>query len=191
MLEGVNKMATVQPIKDMDIIDKLKNEVMKHSYRDYIMLLIGLNTGLRIGDIVPLKVKDVRNRSHISIIEQKTNKAKRFPIASIKYELDKYIEGMGNDDFLFTSRQVNGKGIKSHITTTQAYRTLKKAADSLDIKEFGTHSCRKSFGYHYYKKTKDIAKLMNIFNHSSQSVTLNYIGMTQEEIDESLEGFYL
>jgi integrase len=155
------------------------------------MLLIGLNTGLRIGDIVPLKVKDIRSRSHISIIEQKTNKAKRFPVASIKYELDKYIEGMDNEDFLFTSRQVNSEGVKSHITTTQAYRALKKIADSLDIKEFGTHSCRKSFGYHYYNKTKDIAKLMNIFNHSSQSVTLNYIGMTQESIDESLEGFYL
>ena len=97
-------MAVVQPIKDMDIIDKLKNEVLKKSYRDYIMLLIGLNTGLRIGDIVPIKVKDVKGKSHISIMEQKTNKFKRFTLAGIRHELDKYIEGMNDEDYLFECR---------------------------------------------------------------------------------------
>ena len=45
---------------------------------------------------------------------------------------------------------------------------------------------RKTFGYHYYKKTKDIALLMNLFNHSSQSVTLRYIGVSQEVINTSV-----
>lgn len=184
-------MNLVQPIKDIKTIEKFKNEVKKESYRDYIMVLIGLNTGLRIGDIVPLKVKDVMDKTHILIQEQKTNKTKRFPITHIKYELDMYVEGMEDEDYLFQSRQRNSKGIKSHISTTQAYRRLKKVANRLGIKEFGTHSLRKSFGYHYYKRTKDIAKLMEIFNHSSQSITMDYIGLTQEEIDNSMEGFYL
>lgn len=184
-------MATVQPIRDIDLLNKFKNEVKKQSYRDYIMVLIGLNTGLRISDIVPLQVKDVRDKTHIQLQEQKTRKAKRFTIQHIRHELDMYIEGMNDNDWLFPSRQRNNNGIKNHISTTQAYRRLKKVADKLGIQEFGTHSLRKSFGYHYYNRTKDIAQLMKIFNHSSQSITLDYIGMTQEKIDNSMEGFYL
>jgi len=45
---------------------------------------------------------------------------------------------------------------------------------------------RKTFAYHYYKKTKDIALLMNLFNHSSQSVTLRYIGINQDVINDSI-----
>lgn len=186
-------MATVEPIRDMNLLNDFKDEVKRRSYRDYIMTLIGLNTGLRIGDIVPLKVKDVHNKSHVFLYEQKTGKSKRFPIMHISHELDRYIESerLGEDDYLFESRQVDSDGIKRNISTTQAYRRLKAVARDLNIADFGTHSLRKSFGYHYYNKNKDIAKLMEIFNHSSQSITMKYIGITQENIDKSMEGFYL
>lgn len=184
-------MATVQPIKDRDRIECFKNEAMKQSYRDYMIALFGFNTGLRIGDIVPLKVRDVKDKSHISLTEQKTRKSKRISILSIRPEIDQYIKGMGDDDYLFESRQVNSKGEKVNITVTQAYRALKKIADKCGIQDFGTHSCRKSFGYHYYQKTNDLVMLMEIFNHSSLAITKRYIGITQEEIDTSLDGFYL
>ena len=183
-------MATVQPIRDIDTLQRFKDELMVSSYRNYIMALIGLNTGLRIGDIVNLQVKDVTN-THIQLKEQKTKKGKRFTIEHIKPEINKYIQGMEDTDYLFPSRQVNSKGEKVGITTTQAYRALKKVANKCNIKEFGTHSLRKTFGYHYYKRTKDIAKLMDIFNHSSQAITMEYIGINQEEIDNSMAGFYL
>lgn len=183
-------MATVQPIRDISTLQRFKDELMVSSYRNYIMALIGLNTGLRIGDIVNLQVKDVRN-THIQLKEQKTKKGKRFTIEHIKPEIDIYIQGMEDTDYLFESRQVNSKGEKVGITTTQAYRALKQVANKLNIKEFGTHTLRKTFGYHYYKRTKDIAKLMDIFNHSSQAITKEYIGINQEEIDNSMEGFYL
>lgn len=184
-------MATVQPIKDIDKIECFKNEAIKQSYRDYMIVLFGLNTGLRIGDILPLKVADVKDKTHITLTEQKTRKSKRVPILSIKAEIDQYIKGMEDNDYLFESRQKNSKGEKVNITTTQAYRTLKKVADKCGIEDFGTHSLRKSFGYHYYQKTNDLVMLMEIFNHSSLAITRRYIGIMQDDIDSSLDGFYL
>lgn len=184
-------MATVQPIKDIEKIECFKVESMRQSYRDYMIVLFGFNTGLRIGDILPLKVSDVRDRTHITLTEQKTRKSKRISILSIRTEIDKYIKGMEDNDYLFPSRQVNSKGEKVNITVTQAYRALKKIADKCGIEDFGTHSLRKSFGYHYYQKTNDLVMLAEIFNHSSLAITRRYIGITQEDIDNSLNGFYL
>lgn len=186
-------MAAVEPIRDLEVLDEYKLEVRRRSYRDYIIVLLGLNTGLRIGDILPLKVKDVMDKTHINIYEQKTGKAKRFPIMNIGYELNQYIktERLEKNDYLFESRQVNSEGIKSYITVTQAYRRLKSVANDLGIESFGTHSLRKSFGYHFYNMHKDVAQLMTIFNHSSPSITLRYIGITQDAIDESMMNFKL
>ena len=57
--------------------------------------------------------------------------------------------------------------------------------------KIGTHTLRKTFGYHHYKKFKDVALLQKIFNHSSPAITLRYIGIDQEEIDESYNNFIL
>lgn len=154
--------------------------------------VIAFNTGLRAGDIIPLKVEDVKDRTHIYLREQKTGKIKYFPINQyMREEIDYYVKYMEENDFLFPSRQRNSKGVKSHISRTQAYRYTKQVAVELGIKDFGLHSFRKTFGYFYYKRTKDIATLMEIFNHSSQKTTKRYIGMTQDQIDESLKDFFL
>ncbi|MBO8430908.1 site-specific integrase, partial [Spirochaetes bacterium] len=55
----------------------------------------------------------------------------------------------------------------------------------------GTHSMRKSFGYHHYKQFKDVAMLQMIFNHSSPQITLRYIGINQDQIDNSYRQFEL
>lgn len=178
----------VLPIRDKEIIEKMKIELMKSSYRDYLMFLFGLNTGLRISDIIQLKVEDVKDRNHIMIKEDKTEKTKTFIMnSSLKAEINKYIQGMEEGEYLFQSR----KGQNQHITRIQAYRTLKKVADKMGIKNFGTHTMRKSFGYHHYKKFKDVGILQKIFNHSAPSITLKYIGITQEEIDNTMMDFEL
>ncbi len=153
---------------------------------------MGLNTGMRVGDIITLKVDDVRNKTHIVLREEKTNKTKFFPInVQLRNELETYISGRDDQEFLFPSRQKNSDGVRSYVTRVQAYRYIKKVAEELGIDNFGMHSFRKTFGYFYYQETKDIVKLMQIFNHSSQQVTRRYIGLTQDEIDESLENFFL
>ena len=179
-------MNEVQPIRDKEIIAKFKNKLLKKSYRDYMLFTVGINTGLRISDILPLKVSDVRG-SHIIIKEKKTGKNKRFKInVPLRAELDKYTANMSDDDYLFPSR----KGDKP-ISRTQAYRILNDVAEALGVPEIGTHTLRKTFGYWHYKKFKDVVILQKIFNHSAPSVTLSYIGITADIVDDTIDNFYL
>lgn len=160
---------------------------MRQSYRDWFMFMMGINSGLRISDFIELKVSDVKDKTHITIKERKTDKTKRFNINhALRTIIDDYITGMRDDDWLFPS-QKGGR----HITRVQAYRILTNAASRVGLDEIGTHTMRKTFEYHFYKKTKDVALLQEIFNHSSPSITLRYIGINQDVIDQALEDFSL
>jgi len=182
-------MNVVQPIRDKSKIEELKMELMKSSYRNYLIFVFGINTGLRISDILKLKVSDVKGKEHIVLKEQKTGKTKRFLVNNnLRRELEKYVHGMKLSAYLFVSR----KGVNKPIHRIQYYRVMKKAGSNVGIMgEIGTHTLRKTFGYHHYKESKDVAMLQEIFNHSGPSVTLRYIGITQDEIDDSYRGFSL
>lgn len=180
-------MDLVQPIRDKEVIAKFKTELLKKSYRDCMMFILGINTGLRISDILNFKVSDVKSHTHISITEKKTGKNKRFLINDmLRKEIDRYIDGMNDDMYLFPSRT----GDKP-ITRVQAYRILNDVSNRLGIEDIGTHTLRKTFGYWHYKQHKDIAILQDIFNHSAPSVTLRYIGITDDIKDKTIENFYL
>jgi integrase len=180
-------MRAVQPIRDKDKIEDIKSILQKKGSRDYLMFVLGINTGLRIGDILNLKVGDVRDKTHIQIAEQKTGKRKRFLInAQLEQEISRYIAGMADDDYLFTSR-----GSQEPISRIQAYRILNHAADMVGLDEIGTHTMRKTFGYWHYQKYKDVAVLQDIFGHSAPSITLRYIGINDDIKDKTIEDFYL
>lgn len=180
-------MKEVQPIRDRDKIDQMKQELLKISYRDYFLFLMGINTGLRISDLLNLKVKDVRDKTYITIKEKKTDKTKRFRINyELMQEIEKYIQNMDDEDYLFKSKRSN-----KPIQRVQAYKIINSVAKKIGLDDIGTHTLRKTFGYWAYKKTKDVAMLQEIFNHSAPSITLRYIGITQEEIDKALDDFYL
>ena len=187
---GINMSAekNVQPLRTAQEIEDMRWALSRYtSARDLFMFNLGINTGLRVSDIVPLKVKDVKGKIHLVITEQKTGKAKRFMIPKATREvIEDYVRGMNEEDYLFPSR----KG-SNHISTTQAYRALQKAADALGRDDIGTHTMRKTFGYHHYKKNKDVATLQILFNHSAPSITLKYIGITADEIDKTMENFSL
>ncbi len=184
-------MNFVQPIRDKEKLEMMKEELKKNGTRDYMLFYVGINTGLRISDLVRLNYNDIRNdngsmKSHINILEKKTNKVKRFPIYNeLLYELDKYTKYMNRGEYLFKSR----KGVNKYITTTQAYRIIKNVSKRIGLNEVGTHTMRKTFGYHHYKQFKDIVLLQNIFNHSSPSITLRYIGINQDNIDLGYRNF--
>lgn len=181
-------MVCVEPIRDKEKIDIVKRILKENGSRDYLLFLMGINSGLRISDMLKLKVKDVKDREYIELIEQKTNKYKRFPISnSFKCELEEYILGKISDEYLFASQ----KGGKS-ISRIQAYRIICNACVNAGIKaRIGTHTLRKTFGYHFYQENKDVALLQQIFNHSAPSVTLKYIGINQDIIDSRLNAFCL
>lgn len=78
------------------------------------------------------------------------------------------------------------------LDRSQVYRFLNDACKKLGIlANVGTHTMRKSFGYHFYKKYNDVALLQKILNHSSPAITLRYIGVDQDEIDLSYNNFEL
>lgn len=181
-------MATVEALKDRKDIELMKAVLKERNLRHYILFVIGCNTGLRIGDILRLRVSDFINGGkvvkYLQVKEEKTGKERRIAInASIQKALKLFVGKYGKDDFLFTSR----KGDNKPITTTQAYRILNDAANHcrLDI-NFGTHTMRKTWAYHTYKATgNNIGLIMDMLNHSSPSITLRYIGITQEQKDST------
>ena len=86
---------------------------------------------------------------------------------------------LSGKDYLFGSK----KG--GHITRVQAYKILREAAEAVGIQQFGTHSMRKTWGYHSYLASKhNIGLIMDMFSHSSEQISLRYIGINQEQKDE-------
>lgn len=182
---GEWKIKTVQPIRNHAKIQEIKTELLRNSYRDYFLFVFGINSGLRISDILPLKVKDVKNKNFLIARETKTDKERRIPMLPIlKVEIEKYVQGMKPEDYLFKSLRT-----KKPITRIQAYRILREAANEVGLEEIGTHTLRKTFGYHFYQQTKDVALLQEVFNHSSPSITLRYIGINEDMINEAFIKF--
>ena len=178
----VQPLTTEKEIKEM--IEALKMG-KQNANRNVLLFKIGISTGLRVGDIVKLKVLDVKGKSSFKIREGKTKKERTVHLNAIMADIADYTESINEEGYLFPSR----KG--SHISTTQAYRILVQAAVLIGRTDIGSHSMRKTFGYHYYKRTHDVVTLMNIFNHSDQSITKRYIGITEKEVADSLKDFRL
>ena len=179
-------MNVVQPIKKLEDIQKIKKYLVKKP-RDALLFSFGINTGLRISDILSLDVGDVKDRDYIEIREKKTNKYKKFPLNRfLKAEIEEFVKDKLPKQPLFYTQK------HCRLDRAQAYRILNKAAQAVGVKErIGTHTLKKTFGYHHYKKYNDIVLLQKIFNHSSPSVTLRYIGIEQDTIDKSYMNFYL
>lgn len=180
-------MNTVEPIRNKKIIKKIEKLLSQKSQRDLLIFAVGINCGLRISDILNLNVSDVKNKSYIDIIEKKTGKNKRFPINSkLKPMFEKFTKNRKEDEPLFTSVR------KNRMERTQCYRIINFVCREAGLEcKIGTHTLRKTFGYHYYQKFKDIVMLQKIFNHSSPQITLRYIGIEQDTIDESYKKFIL
>ncbi|MGN7403492.1 site-specific integrase [Cytobacillus praedii] len=180
-------MKTVQPIRDIAMIAAMKDVLMKQHYRNYFLFVLGINTGLRISDLLALRVGDVRGKSHIIITEQKTGKLKRFKINNeLQQHISKFTIDKNIATYLFQSRRGQDR-----IHRVQAWKILNAAAKEVGLSEIGTHTLRKTFGYHFYQKYKDVAVLQQIFNHSSPAVTMRYIGINQDIMDEAVDGFSL
>ena len=182
-------MEFVQPLREKNCIEKVKNILLKNGYRDYLLFVAGINTGLRISDLLKLKVSDVRDKSHIEFRETKTGKNKRFYISpTLKTCFDIYIVSMTSEQFLFSSR----KGNNRPITRVQAYKIINDAVKATGLcDKIGTHTLRKTFGYWHYQQFKDVAVLQDIFNHSAPSVTLRYIGINDDMKDKTIAEFAL
>lgn len=181
-------MELVQPIKDINLIEQFKLELLKKGYKEFLLFDIAINIGLKITDILNLTVWDVKNKSSITIKEPKTNNRKSFLISpEVCDDINKFISGMATGELLFASR----KGGNKPITRIYVYKSLNEVGHKLGIDEVGTHTLRKTFGYHHYQEHKDIKFLQDLFSHSSPSITLRYIGIEDDLEDKTVEDFFL
>lgn len=179
-------MNYVEPIRDYDKLADILEYLKRTNQRNYMMFLVGIYTALRISDILRLKVRDVKNRNNITLREKKTGKQKIIPInPALKRELEWYCKDKENYEYLIKSREQENKP----ITRDTAYKILRDIGDRFGVENLGTHTLRKTFGFHYYKKTKDIVMLQRCFNHSDPSVTLAYIGIQQDAINRAMRTF--
>lgn len=192
-------MKSVEPIRDKNVIKNMRSILKAQSTRNELLFILGINVGLRISDILKLKVQDLIKtinskmpKDYVILTETKTGKTKKFYLGDIvKKIIMSYIKEnpeLELDNYVFISR----KGDNKPITRQQAYRILNNAAESLGLVErdangtiilgeIGTHTLRKTFGYHAYKSGITIELLMDLFNHSSKSQTLRYIGITEDQ----------
>ena len=191
-------MKSVEPIRDNKTIKNMRAILKSQSTRNELLFILGINVGLRISDILKLKVKDLTKlntkapKDYVIITEIKTRKTKKFYIGDIvKKVIENYMKENNNpgfDTYIFLSK----KGINRPITRQQAYRIINNAAELLGIVErndkgnlihgeIGTHTLRKTFGYHSFQNGTSLELLMDLFNHSSKTQTLRYIGITEEQ----------
>jgi len=181
-------MKTVEPIKDLQKIKGLLTLIKNlGTLKEYAFVKIGFNTGLRVSDIISLRWDDLEmndNFIYIDLKEQKTGKAKRIKLnGEVRILLNELRDKYPEDCWVFQSESNNARG--NHWTRQTPYDFLNKYCKLAGIKtKVGTHTLRKSFGYQNYKRGIDLSYLQKIFNHSTPRITLDYIGITQDEIDE-------
>jgi len=177
-------MNTMEPIRDIDLVYDIADYLKARNDRDYVLFMFGIYSGLRISDILPFRVRDVKNKDYIYMREEKTEKEKRFPIHEDLIEiLKEYVKGKKDFEYLFKSQKGENKPIKREY----AYRILKGAANAFGLDCIGCHTMRKTFGYFLYQNTKDVVAIKEILNHSDISITLRYIGVNQDRKDKVMK----
>ena len=194
-------MKIVQPIRDLDVLQKcydIAREHDKHRKKGEIcwelLLVVGFNTSLRVSDLTRFRVRDLRGKDYAQIQAKKTNKEARILInPPARREINRLLAGRDGDEYAFQSRQRDAATHRPKpITRQRAYQIMNLIARQAGVQErIGCHTLRKTFGYHYYKMTGDVVSLQRILCHTSRRETLVYIGVVQEEIDESLMKFKL
>lgn len=176
----------VEPIREVETVKDIGEYLKEKDEKFFVMYSIGIYSGLRISDILKLKVRDVKNKTEIKVREQKTKKEKFFPINSqLAPIIAAYCENKKPWEYLVPSTKKAGKAVRREY----AYRVMHKAGLKFGLEHLGTHTLRKTFGYHFYMQTKDIVLLMRILNHNDQSKTLRYIGIEQSTINEAMRKF--
>ncbi|MDT0602539.1 tyrosine-type recombinase/integrase [Thalassotalea castellviae] len=178
-------MAEVQAVKELDtvrlishLLERRCSKQMSHIWN------IGINLALRISDLLSVKFSDINN-GRLILKEGKTGKRAEIKLNAKTMILINDIQlSHPNHIFLFQSYR-NNKSLyvpPKPLTRRAVSQAFELIGEELNIR-LGTHSMRKTRGYHLYKKTKDITRVMKMLRHSSEGVTLRYIGLTQDVID--------
>ena len=194
-------MSTTEPIRDKQKLQQFKNYYQneKPNTRNHTIIIIGLNTALRISDILNLTYNEIYSNNkvqeHITIKERKTGKENRIllnhdvriALAKYRQELIKTEMYQKGNPYLFPSP----KKTDAPLSRSQVYRMITNAADAVGIDgHISCHSLRKTFGYHAWKQGNDPIVIMVIFNHSSLTITKRYLCIEQDDKDNVYRSIY-
>ena len=172
-------MSTTQPIRSKQLLHDFKEYFLtkQPNSRNYTLILIGLNTALRINDILHLTWGDVYCTEHSRFYTHLLiNRELQETLLSYR----KTQPSIADTDYLFPSP----RKADSPLSRYQAYRIVRKAAEAVGIEDvIRCHSLRKTFGYHAWKMGTPPALLMEIYNHSSFQITKHYLGIEQDDKD--------
>ncbi|WP_299515981.1 site-specific integrase [uncultured Rummeliibacillus sp.] len=190
----------VLPIKDSNVLQQVKDTLLhnfKYGQRNYTIFQVGKATLLRVSDVLRLQMSDVFTaegevKAHAYIHDQKTGKANQLWLAPVTHDLLTYREWLTaqqiESQWLFPSLKPQRPGTDTHITERQFYRIMARVGDLLGINYLGTHTMRKTGAYRVYEQSgHDIALVMDLLNHSSQAMTLKYLGLDQVTKEQKLQ----
>lgn len=165
-------------IKNVEDIEKIKECLKINNKRNYLLFVIGINTGIKSNNIIKLRLKDLCN--------EKKECKNYIEIENIIYPINKSIkqameEFLKENTFELNSYLFVGKGSENPINRSHLYRILNKVVQecNIDIK-IGNETLRKTFGYHYYLKTKDVKYLKHLFKKNSKQALFEYLGIKDE-----------
>ena len=190
--------------------EPIKN-IGQRRYRDNMLFIVGINFGLRVSDLISLRFSNIINddctfRDRFSILEKKTKntRARRrnryITINTAVVEaVTLYLEntpGVRLSDYMFRSESNNGANLNKPIHRASVDTMLKGIARDLGLgNRMSTHTLRKTFAYHQMVMSgndpRKLLLLQKMFGHSTAAQTLDYIGITSEEIDEAYRNLNL
>jgi integrase len=179
-------MQEVHAVKNLDTVKLISHLLEKRFSKQMADVWnIGLNLALRISDLLSIKFTDIKE-DRLFITESKTGKT-----ASIKLNvkaLDLLIQIKQEfPHHIYVFQSYRNQQAKSSISRPISRRAVSHAFSEVGVEvgiRLGTHSMRKTRGYHLYQSTKDLARVMKMLRHGSEAVTLRYIGITQEDVDK-------
>jgi integrase len=186
-------MSFVEPIRDRKKIAQIKNQLrVQRRYRDLLLFVVGINTALRISDLLVLRVEHFldeqrRIKRRFWIKEQKRCKRQEVVLNdSIQEALEEYLAAYPEiasdvDHFVFFNTKAND--LLQPIKRGQAWKVITTICQQVGLRgNFGTHSLRKTWGYHARMQGVDLALIMHKLNHESIAYTKRYLGITDAEL---------
>ena len=190
--------AQLQPIRDIDTVHDVTVTLSKlestRGRRMFLLWVVGINMGLRISDLIDLKVGDLRDEKVFTYLPKKQAHKKgarkiSVPVPpQVRAAVRARCQDQADGDWLFPSRKHTAGGNAAHITREAAREDMKEIGRLCGIQQrIGCHTMRKTFGYHYYQRTHDIAILQEWFYHSSPATTLIYIGVTLDNFQKMVD----
>ncbi|MBA7507897.1 Tyrosine recombinase XerD [subsurface metagenome] len=191
-------MRKVQPIRELKAIRAIKGNLRKKNPRNFLLFTLGINTGLRISDILKLKVEDVKDQAgeikeYLDLKEKKTKKQRLIYINdeaknALEYFFDK--TGIYNlERYLFISDKTK---INKPISRIRAWQLIQSWCREVGIKtRIGTHTLRKTLGYQMRMSGVPIELIQEVLGHQSISMTKRYLGITDDEVTKVLKNFNL